>query len=91
MWQYLNNYDIVGFVVAAWTVDLGESFYVIISMILTLALYIRLKNLPVMIAMWFTLGTLWVGLIPMASPIILLLYVFGFVSLAFYLYGVSKY
>ena len=91
MWQYLNNYDVVGFVIAAWTVDLGESFYVIISMILTLALYIRLKNLPVMIAMWFILGTLWVGLIPMASPIILLLYVFGFVSLAFYLYGVSKY
>jgi len=91
MWQYLNNYDIVGFVVAAWTVDLGESFYVIISMILTLALYIRLKNLPVMIAMWFILGTLWIGLIPMASPIILLLYVFGFVALAFYLYGVSKY
>jgi len=91
MWQYLNNMDFVGFVIAAWTVDLGETFYIIISMILTLALYIRLKSLPVMIAMWFTLGTLWVGLIPMASPIILLLYVFGFVALAFYLYGVSKY
>ena len=91
MWQYLNNYDVVGFVIAAWTVDLGETFYILISMMFTLALYIRLKNLPVMIAMWFILGTLWIGLIPMASPIILLLYVFGFVSLAFYLYGVSKY
>ncbi len=91
MWQYLNNGDLIGFIIAAWTVDLGESFYVIISMILTLGLYIRLKNLPVMIAMWFCLGTIWIALIPVLSPIILLLYVFGFVALAFYLYGVSKY
>lgn len=91
LWQYFNNGDLIGFIIACWTVDLGESFYVIISMIATLALYIRTKNLPVMIAMWFCLGFLWVGLLPMASPIILLLFIFGIASLAVYAYMMSKY
>ena len=91
LWQYLNNYDFVGFIIACWTINLGESFYVIISMIATIGLYIRMKNLPVMIAMWFCLGFLWIGLIPMASPIIFLLIILGIASLLFYLYGLAKY
>lgn len=91
LWQYLNNYDFIGFLIACWTVDLGESFYVIISMIVTLALYIRLKNLTVMTIMWFLLGGIWVALIPFTSPIILLLFILGIGALLFKLYGESKY
>lgn len=90
LWQYWNNGDVIGFVIACWSVDLGETFYVIVSLILVLALYIRLKNLPIMIAMWFVLGFLWIGLLPVASPIILLLFALGIASLVFYLYGLSK-
>lgn len=90
LWQYLYNYDFVGFVIACWVADLGESFYVIVSMIITLALYIRLKNLPVMIAMWFLLGGLWIVLLPMASPVILLLMIFGIASLLIYIFMLSK-
>jgi hypothetical protein len=91
LWQYFNNGDLIGFIIACWTVDLGESFYVIISMIATLALYIRTKSLPLMIAMWFCLGFLWIGLLPMASPIIILLFIFGIASLLIYIYMLSKY
>lgn len=91
LWQFLYNYDIVGFVVACCTADLGESFYVIISMIVTLAFYIKLKNLTVMAVMWFILGFLWIGFIPILSPIIYLLFVFGLASLVFKIFGESKY
>lgn len=91
LWQFLYNYDIIGFIIACWTADLGESFYVIISMIVTLAFYIKLKNLTVMAVMWFILGFLWVGFIPIVSPIIFLLFIFGLASLIFKIYGESKY
>lgn len=91
LWQYLYSYDIIGFIIACWTADLGESFYVIISMIVTLAFYIKLKNLTVMAVMWFILGFLWVGFIPIVSPIIFLLFIFGLASLIFKIYGESKY
>jgi hypothetical protein len=91
LWQFLYNYDIIGFIIACWTIDLGESFYVIISMIVTLSFYIKLKNLTVMAVMWFLLGFLWIGFIPVASPIIFLLFIFGLASLMFKIFGESKY
>lgn len=91
LWQFLYNYDIIGFIIACWTIDLGESFYVIISMIVTLSFYIKLKNLTVMAVMWFLLGFLWIGFIPVASPIIFLLFIFGLASLVFKIFGESKY
>ena len=91
LWQFLYNYDIIGFIIACWTIDLGESFYVIISMIVTLSFYIKLKNLTVMAVMWFLLGFLWIWFIPVASPIIFLLFIFGLASLVFKIFGESKY
>jgi len=91
LWQFLYNYDIIGFIVACWTIDLGESFFVIISMIVTLSFYIKLKNLMVMAVMWFLLGFMWIAFIPVASPIIFLLFILGLASLVFKIFGESKY
>ncbi len=55
------------------------------------SIYIRLKSLPVMIVMWFVLGSFWVAVIPFVSPIIYLLFIFGVAALLFKLFGESKY
>lgn len=91
LWQYLNNYDFIGFIIACWTVSLGESFYVIIGLIGSLAVYIRMKNLIVLCVIWILLGSFYVALIPVASPIIYLFFALGIAGLLFKVLGESKY
>ncbi len=90
LWQYLNHWDLIGFIVACWTFKLGDSFFVILSMVITLAIYIKLKSLSLMIVMWFLLGGIWIAAVPMVSPVVYLLFVFGVASILFKIFGENK-
>ena len=86
MWQYLYNWDFVGFIIATWTFNLGQSFFVILAFIVSLAIYIRYQNLIAIGIMWIVLGSVFVVWIPMVTPFIIFAFAFGIGSLIYKVY-----
>jgi hypothetical protein len=86
MWQYLYNWDFAGFVIATWTYSLGQSFFVIVAFIVSIAIYIRYQNLVAISIIWITLGSAFVVWIPMVTPFIIFAFAFGFGSLIYKIY-----
>jgi hypothetical protein len=86
LWQYLNNWNLLGFLVACWTVSLGSTFYLIISLMMGTAVYLRTKNIAAASILWLLLGWLFVGLIPQAIAVMWLLIVLGAFGLLYKLW-----
>jgi hypothetical protein len=86
MWQYLYSWDFAGFVIATWTYSLGQSFFVILAFIVSLAVYIRYQNLIAVSIIWITLGSAFVVWIPMVTPFVIFAFAFGFGSLIYKIY-----
>jgi hypothetical protein len=86
LWQYLYAYDFAGFVIATWTFSLGQSFFVIVAFIVSLAIYIRYQNLIAVSIIWIVLGSVFVVWIPMVTPFIIFAFAFGFGSLIYKIY-----
>ena len=90
LWQYLNNLDFAGFIIACWTMNLGQSFFVILALIVSIAIYVRYQNLIVIGAMWIVLGSIFIVWIPIVAPFIIFAFVMGIGSLLFKVLGEPK-
>ncbi len=85
LWSLLLSYDVVGFILGCWTYSLGQSFYVMVLLIVGGLFYIKTKNLLYMAIIWMIFGGLMIGIvgIAMASPMIYFLVAFG-IAVALY-------
>ena len=83
LWQPLLAWDFAGFVFGCWTYSLGGSFFYILVLIISVALYIRYQNLTVLIVLWFIIGSLYAALIPLAGPVGISFIIFGFAGLLY--------
>jgi len=83
LWQPLLAWDFAGFILGCWTYSLGGSFFYILVLIISIALYIRYQNLTVLIVLWFIVGSLYAALIPLAGPVGISFIIFGFAGLLY--------
>ena len=90
LWQYLNNYDFIGFIIACWTMNLGQSFFVILALIVSVAIYIRYQNLIAIGIMWLVLGSVFIVWVPIVAPFIIFAFVIGIGSILYKVLGESK-
>lgn len=78
LWQYLQQGDLVGFATALFTSVLGDLFYALILLALTLPLYIRTQSLSYVAVLWIVLSGALVVLVPAeAQRLLRLLFVLG--------------
>jgi len=63
--QYLLQGDLVGFIFAVFTSSMGEYFYGIIVLVLTVPLYIRTQSLTYVYLLWALLGGILTALLPL--------------------------
>jgi hypothetical protein len=75
-WQYLLVGNFVGFIFAIWGAVLTvPGFAMILGLIISLAIYLQMKNLLVLIALWTIIGTFFIALMPLVSPFAVLFYI----------------
>jgi hypothetical protein len=86
LWQYLLNYDLVGFIFACYTSTIGQTFFVILAMLFTAPLYIRTKNLTVLGILWLLIGGIFIVAMPIVSPMAVLLTVLGLAAVLYKLF-----
>lgn len=86
LWQYLLNYDLVGFIFACYTDTMGQTFFVLCTMLFTAPLYIRLKNLTIMGVLWLLIGGIFIVTMPIISPMAILLTTLGLAAVFYKLY-----
>jgi len=64
--QYLLNNDLIGFIIAIYTSVLGQLFYGVLVMIITVPLYMRTQSLSYVTILWILMGTLIETVLPIA-------------------------
>jgi len=65
--QYLRNGDLVGFIIAVYTSLIGQVFYGIMMVIVTVPLYVRTQSVMYCSILWVTVSGLLSALIPTAG------------------------
>lgn len=75
-WQFLTNWNFVGFIFAIWGQVLTvQGFMMILGLIVSVAIYLQMKNVLVMVAVWTIFGTFFIALMPLVSPFAVLFYI----------------
>lgn len=64
---YIIKGDLTGFVTAIYTSLLGEAFFAILILIITLPLYLRTQSLSYVSLLWLLLGSVFAALLPPAA------------------------
>jgi hypothetical protein len=77
LWQYLLAGNLIGFIFACYTVTMGQTIFVLIAILISVPLYVRLKNLTVLAIAWIVLGGVFIAAMPIVSPFAVLLVVLG--------------
>lgn len=75
--QYLWNHDLVGFLIACYTMSMGQWFFLILATIIGVALYLKIKNIMVLSIAWILTGALFAPVIPEALPVIIFCWILG--------------
>lgn len=86
IWQYLLDGDFIGFLVAVYTSQIGEFFFPLLTMIVTGVLYMRTQSLLFVSIIWIAVGGLFIGTMPVVSPIAVLMLGFGIAGALFQLF-----
>lgn len=76
--QYLMEGDILGFLQAIYIQSFGGSidiFYLMVTLLFTVPLYIRTKSLLVLSIAWMLLGSFFIVAMPIVSGVAILLWV----------------
>jgi hypothetical protein len=90
LWTYLLEGNYLGFIVACYTILIGEGFYAYVMLVGFGIVYARTRNLGLIAIMWTVLGSFFILLAPLASPIVVMLWIFGVVGTLFSLYTGRK-
>lgn len=84
LWEYLTNLDFIGFITACYTTRLGEAFYAILMLMVSMVIFIRSKNLTYCIILWLLVGSLgFLVAVPQISSVAVMLMVLGIVGLIY--------
>jgi hypothetical protein len=67
--QYLINGNYLGFIHSIFVSTLGETFYALILLFLSLAVYIRNKTIAIPSILWILFGGFWAVLSPAFAPV----------------------
>lgn len=67
--QYLSQGDLLGFLVATFTTRIGQNFYAILTLMLSVPLYLRTQNVMYCVIAWLLLGGLFLVAMPIVSPV----------------------
>lgn len=73
--QYLLAGDLLGFLTGCFVTRIGQNFYAIIALILSVPLYNRTQNVMYCAVVWLLLGGLFIVAMPLVSPVATLLIV----------------
>lgn len=84
--QLLLEGDIIGFIIACYTLRIGQLFYVIVTMIGSVTLYNRLETIFPCAILWLLLGGTFLALMPVISPFAILLTILGLAGLVYKAY-----
>ena len=86
--QFILEGDIFGFLQAVYTSAFGSAdiFYVVLTLMIMIPLYIRTKSLIFCAIAWILLGSLFIIAFPLVSGVAILLIVMGLASLLFKLF-----
>ena len=71
--QYLLAGDLLGFLTGCFVTRIGQNFYAIIALILSVPLYNRTQNVMYCAVVWLLLGGLFIVAMPLVSPVAVLL------------------
>jgi len=74
---YLLNGNLLGFIVATFTTRLGQLFWVIPLMTVSVAAYLRTQNLMFCALLWLGFGSLFIVAAPIVSPVAVFLVALG--------------
>ena len=85
--QYLLAGDLLGFLVACYTTRIGQVFYAILALIITVPLAIRTNSIAYVAIVWIILGGLFQVAMPVVSPVAVLLIILGVASLLYKLFA----
>lgn len=83
LWQYLLAGNLIGFIFACYTVQIGQTVFVLIAILISVPLYVRLKNLTVLAIAWIVLGSVLIAAMPIVSPFAVLLVVLGIAAVIY--------
>ncbi len=83
LWQYLLAGNLIGFIFACYTVTIGQSVFVLIAILISVPLYVRLKNLTVLAIAWILIGGVLIAAMPIVSPFAVLLVVLGIAAVIY--------
>ena len=86
LWQYILEGDFLGFIVACYTLLMGEGFYAYVMLIAFGILYIRTRSLALVSVAWTVIGSFFIVLAPLASPFVVILWIFGIAGIFWTLY-----
>ncbi len=85
--QYLLAGDLLGFLVACYTTRIGQVFYAIVALIITVPLAIRTQSITYVAIIWVILGGLFQAAMPVVSPVAVFLIILGVGSLLYKLFA----
>ncbi len=85
--QYLLAGDLLGFLVACYTTRIGQVFYAILALIITVPLAIRTNSISYCAIIWIVLGGLFQAAMPVISPVAVFLIILGVASLLYKLFA----
>lgn len=85
--QYLLAGDLLGFIVACYTTRIGQVFYALIALIITVPLAIRTQSITYVAIIWILLGGLFQAAMPVISPVAVFLIILGVGSLLYRLFA----
>jgi len=77
LWQYLLRGDILGFIIACYTMYIGEGFFMFVMLVAFGVVYMETKNLMVVAIAWTLIGSLFIVMAPLIAPLVYLFWVLG--------------
>lgn len=85
--QYLLAGDLFGFIVACYTTRIGQVFYAILALMVTIPLALRTQSITYVAIIWILIGGLFQVAMPVVSPVAVLLIILGVGSLFYRLFA----
>lgn len=86
LWQYIANFDLLGFIVACYVTLIGEVFFAFIAFISFGLLYLKTKSVVLCSILWLLTGGTWITMTKIISPIAVIFTALGISGMIYRLF-----
>jgi hypothetical protein len=86
LWQYIANFDLLGFIVACYVSLIGEAFYAFVIFISFSLVYLKTKSVVLCSILWLLLGGVFMQMTKIISPIAVILVALGITGMIYRLF-----